>query len=170
MNKGSSSSYSDIQVKDIYTRGIRFNSEMSGTHMYMGMNGELRVMSLDFESTYRNVRAHIYYGTIFRLSTHTNSIHLHLNPAANGEVRATSRGDTDVYRPIRAASYPEGSSEKIKENIQKYKKSALDILKNSVIYEYNRIGLDCKRELGFIIERETPKEVLLNLEKLALET
>ena len=70
---------------------------------------------------------------------------------------------------IEAISYTYHSLENIKKNIKKYNKKALNIVKNSDIYEYNYKSENDKhkKHVGFIIgeKYKTPKEILSEDEK-----
>lgn len=59
MNEGSSNTYSDLQLADIMARSIRRNTDMAGTHFYLGADqGELRVTTNALsDGGYRPVRA-----------------------------------------------------------------------------------------------------------------
>ncbi|MFD1453218.1 phage tail spike protein [Oceanobacillus sojae] len=156
--------YRDLQMAHAMVRSIRLNTEISGTHFYLGVStGELRVTSnLLADGAYRPIRVgEVILDGGGRLVFENDFTYIQ----GNNEIRA-SRVRSSTLVPVRAASFPTGSSEKVKENIVKFEKNALDIVRNSVIYEYNRIGLDCRRELGFIIERETPNEVLYDDESV----
>lgn len=160
---GTTNRYLDVRAYGLKINAIDFNTDAStGSNLYVRTvaGGELRFTTNGGTSVYVDVRSRYAYTNVVEINAlHGNTPNLFLRPGGTGEVRVTAAGRTDAYRPIRAASFPEGSSEKIKENILKFEGNALDILRKSVIYEYNRIGLNCKRELGFIIERETPDKV-----------
>lgn len=73
-------------------------------------------------------------------------------------------GYVAVYGPMYANSFNNNSKEELKKNIQKYNKSALKIIAESNIYEFNyKTEKDGeKRHIGFIIgeQYETPKDVI----------
>lgn len=164
-NPGTTSSFTGLQVADIQARSIRRNSEMSGTHFYIGTDaGELRVTNNSLaDGNYRDVRARNYYAEsgYFESSTTARLV-------ANGggrvfmhssvEARITTPGSNTDYVPIRAADFIPSSSEQWKTEVEKYSGSALDLLSQSVIYQYYKDGSDLL-EYGFITERETPEEI-----------
>ncbi len=150
----------------------------SGSHLYArpDTGGELRVTRIGTTNVYQDIRAnHAYMSgvtasdnvtanslTVLGGGLSTNSVDTrtgnNLYIRANTEVRATAPGTTDVYIPVKADSFPTGSSEIVKSNISRFEGSALELLNNSVIYDYTRKSSGI-RELGFIIEREMPSIV-----------
>ncbi len=85
---------------------------------------------------------------------YTVNNHAYIRPRPGYELRVADVNGT--WRPVKADSFPAMSSELYKTNIAPYKESALELLRESVVYDYERIATG-KRELGFIIERETPE-------------
>lgn len=61
---------------------------------------------------------------------------LYLRPPSNSEVKITAAGTTENLRPCRAATFPAGSLATFKENIQPWEESALDLINQATIYEY----------------------------------
>ncbi|MCU9614072.1 hypothetical protein OEV98_10925 [Caldibacillus lycopersici] len=70
----------------------------------------------------RSMHITTYYGGYIFLRTGT-------------EVRAVNV-DANAYVPLRAASFPTGSLEEYKQDIKRWDQSALDLIRNSTIYEY----------------------------------
>ncbi len=155
MGTGDSGAYKDLQMAHVQAQSIRKNTAMGGNNFYLGADqGELRVTTNALaDGGYRPTRALSFYGNL--LETNTGSS-LYLR--ADNLVNVTRSGSTTNYIPIRADSFPTGSSEKIKENIYKFEGNALELLNTSVIYGYNRKSTG-NHELGFIIEREMPEVV-----------
>lgn len=165
MGTGDSGAYKDLQMAHIQAQSIRKNTAMGGSHFYIGTDlGELRVTGNSLaDSGYRDVRARNYYADsgYFESSTTARLV-------ANGggrvflhssvEARVTLPGSNTDYINIRASDFIPSSSEKWKTDIKKYENNALNILKQSVIYQYYKHGSDVL-EYGFITERETPSEV-----------
>lgn len=80
---------------------------------------------------------------------------------ADGEVRITDsrlyNGGSINYRPVRASSFPTGSSVRYKDNIKEFNESAIDIVKDTKVFEY-RLKSDLqesiydKKKVGFLNE------------------
>lgn len=96
-------------------------------------------------------------------SIRTNTDNLYIG-SSNGESRFTNNllwqaGGNTTYRPIRTSKVYETSSEKYKTDIAVFNKNALDIINQSVIYDYYKEGSN-QREIGLIIEREMPSCII----------
>ena len=102
---------------------------------------------------------HSTSGNLVLRNNQSNSI-IYLQ--ANYEVRATGPFASG-YIPMKADSFPAMSSERYKSDIKNFEGSGLELLRQSVFYDYIRKATG-KRELGLVIERETP-EIFLHDEE-----
>ncbi len=134
-----------------------------GTYAY-AIAPMLRVVTSDSKSTYGDLSVNEALAHSIRKNPNTSGDNFYIG-TSNGEVRVTnnllwqgSHGDT-TYRPIRTSKVYETSSEKYKTDIQKFDKSALDLINQSVIYDYYKDGSN-QREIGLIIEREMPSCII----------
>lgn len=75
------------------------------------------------------------------------------NPS-NAQIQARNQNDS-AYIQLTTSQVNETSSEIFKSNIVKYEASALDIINQTVLYEFDKEGIE-GRQIGVIIERETP--------------
>ncbi|MCY7947016.1 hypothetical protein P8891_05955 [Bacillus atrophaeus] len=91
------------------------------------------------------------------LKTGTTNLYV----GADGEVRVTDsklyNGGKINYRPIRAGSFPTGSSVKYKSNIKEFKESAIDIVKDTKVFSYHlkndlQNSIYDKQKVGFLNE------------------
>ncbi len=99
---GAADSYS---YRPIRALGYRFKP---GTNGYIGTDLELRVTSLGFTQEngsviYRPVRAEGYIGDYFDSNSQTAGVNIFVRPAADAELRVTTRGSTTNYRPVRGS-------------------------------------------------------------------
>ncbi|KXZ40003.1 virus protein of unknown function [Alkalithermobacter thermoalcaliphilus JW-YL-7 = DSM 7308] len=100
---------------------------------------------------------------------------LYIGVADTGEVRVTNRngwnaGGTITYRPIRASSFPTGSSIKWKTNVEELDIDTEKIVKDAKLFKYNlkdefENGID-RKKYGFVIENGCPKEILFDDEAI----
>ncbi|URJ76439.1 hypothetical protein MF621_004146 (plasmid) [Bacillus velezensis] len=108
-------------------------------------------------------KANIVFGAkleaeiIGSIRTPTTNLYL----GADGEVRVTDskmyNGGNINYRPIRASSFPTGSSVRYKDNIKEFNDSALEIIKDTKVFEYYlkndlQKSIYDKRKVGFLNE------------------
>lgn len=101
----------------------------------------------------------------------SSSLEVRGNIRFKGNIRATNSGSISVNKGyfsgnVSVGSFTNRSSEKYKTNIQVCDRECLDIIYSSKIYSYNLIE-DIKNNVsrtkyGFIIERETPNEIISN--------
>ena len=158
---GSPSNYS---YRPLRAQGYRFGPGANG---YVGMDGELRVTSLNFNNEgspiYRNVRANLIYGNSLDINSGT---HLYIRPSASGKVRVTNEGTTGSYTEIEASKFTVQSSYRdLKTNIlpvdEEPNFDALQLLKDNRIYAYNykkdiEQGIYDRRQVGMMIEDSSP--------------
>lgn len=99
----------------------------------------------------------------------SSSLEVRGNIKFKGTIRASVGGGISVGKgyfsgSVSVASLTNRSSEKLKTNIVRMEENALDIVNSSNIYKYN-LKEDLKQNIvktkyGFIIERETPNEII----------
>nr|WP_245329606.1 phage tail spike protein [Enterococcus alcedinis] len=99
--------------------------------------------------------------SVLRSSGDTQPVYLQGN-----EIRATKVSSAGSYVAVRASAFPTGSLEVFKTNIRKRQSSALSIIRNSDIYEYNlKSELESgeqKTRIGLVIGSgyNTPSEII----------
>lgn len=171
---GTTNTYLDLRNRQTYTDAIISNSAYgTGGHLYIHPDDEVRITSQSSLTNYKNLRANditsygiIYGGTLQNdgsLTVRAGYNDLFLQAPA--EVRATQPALPGQYIPVRADSFPTGSSEKIKKNITPYQGNALDLINNTTIYEYIRKSSGVK-EVGFVIEKGLPEIVKFDAESV----
>ncbi|PKR79181.1 hypothetical protein CEY16_05390 [Halalkalibacillus sediminis] len=96
----------------------------------------------------------------------TGASNIYVRPSSSGELRVTALGTTGSYRPARASSFPTGSLEEYKQDIEPWEGSALDIIMNSTLQKYRLIS-DVENDIdkirfGYVIGDgyATPEEVI----------
>lgn len=105
-------------------------------------------------------------GTMYLGAFETSEVHI--GNASNASIPFTfwyAEGESLVCTDsVTAPNIGGNSSEKIKDNIVKYDNSALNVIKSAVVYEYD-LKENLKKNIynknyGFVIERETPDEII----------
>ncbi|MCR1834965.1 hypothetical protein NSA56_11220 [Oceanobacillus caeni] len=133
-----------------YTSGLRFSKRKAEPVVWV-VNGDL--------ARYSETKIGAGYFMGYMAMSHTGENFYIGSSSETRSVNSTAYQNGKInYIPHRADSFPTGSSERFKTDIVKYEESALEQLRNSVIYEYTRRASQV-RELGFIIEREIPEVV-----------
>ena len=93
----------------------------------------------------------------------TTGSHNYLQTGASWEWQVTANGTTSTYRPIRASSFPTGSSINYKTNLEKVdsRVDALELIKETDIWHYHlksnlEGGIYDKPKVGVISEMVNP--------------
>ncbi|MDN6664508.1 MAG: tail fiber domain-containing protein, partial [Tetragenococcus koreensis] len=131
---GGESTYQDLRAKNLYANILQSNSATGDNHVYIRPinSGELRIMNPN-NTSYRNVRANnIYLANIVKPDEGD------LYVGTSGKVRIMGRGlwEDSNYRPIVSSAFENPSLETFKTNIRRYEDSALSIIDNAEIYNY----------------------------------
>lgn len=158
---------------------LRSGGKKSSDHVFLQASTEVRATRVRTFDEYIPIKASSFYAqsssfqgynnTTFStewgyvtLRSYNNAIYLQ----AKTEVKATKPSDPETYVPVRASSFPSGSLERFKTNIQEYKADALELIDNSTIYTY-RLKSEVKDmidkpRIGLVIGDgyKTPKEVI----------
>ena len=128
-------------------------------NLTIGTSGQFETNHRSFGTTYRGPNGYVDIQSDFTYSG--GSIFVAPYESDNYNYTLIQNGS------ISALSVTQRSKESVKKNIQKYKKNALDILRESEIYEYNfKSEKDTdKKHIGFVIGDEggnykTPDEVI----------
>lgn len=144
----------DIGTGDFHAN--RFYGDLAPRGSYAYVRAErLRIVQGNNDNNYSDIQ--FRHAQLDSIRVNGSGSHLYLG-TSSGEARVTNneRWEKPIgYRPIRASSFPTGSSEIYKSDIKLYEENALDILRDAVVYDYVKDGVP-NRELGFIIEREFP--------------
>ncbi len=136
------------------------------TNAYIGVDSELRIVNKNLGDVYRDVRGLGFIGERVGLGTHINGSNFYVQPALNGEVQITDRSGNGTYRPIRASSFPSGSMAEFKQDIKVWEESALDLINDSIIYDYMlKVDVEngnMRRRQGLVIgnDYKTPSGVI----------
>ncbi|MCM2138896.1 hypothetical protein [Vagococcus fluvialis] len=158
---------------------LRSGGKKSSDHVFLQASTEVRATRVRTFDEYIPIKASSFYAqsssfqgynnTTFStewgyvtLRSYNNAVYLQ----AKTEVKATKPSDPETYVPVRASSFPSGSLERFKTNIQEYKADALELIDNSTIYTY-RLKSEVKDmidkpRIGLVIGDgyKTPKEVI----------
>ncbi|WP_330948904.1 phage tail spike protein [Virgibacillus sp. MG-45] len=171
--------------RDIYAAQIRgYSFVTQSANAYIGCDGELRVVNKGLSDIYRDVRLQTLHaqGSVIANGNYTagnngvfmsNGGYVVVRAAAgivylqtDYHVRATKPGQASTFVEIRADKFTAQSTIDSKQDITKWTGSALDIINNSVIYQYRKItdvesGIT-KLRYGYVIGAgyQTPYEVL----------
>lgn len=100
------------------------------------------------------------YGNSTQLRVPTNSLIINANKSGSDiylqcwrEIKVTRPYDPSTHAPIRASNFYQSSSIKFKTNIEYLNRSALDIINQLTVVEYDLIDdFDAGRQVGFIAE------------------
>ncbi|WP_449126339.1 BppU family phage baseplate upper protein [Staphylococcus chromogenes] len=155
-------SFKDLVANGIYADFVQNNTNTASSNLYLRANEEVRVTASGSTSSYKNIRANGFLGTFLDVSANTNASNMYVRPAPGGALCVTQRNTTDSFLAVKASQGIWTSSEKYKENIIEWNDNVLQKIKNTKLYEYDLISEkdipNKKRHHGVIIERETPKE------------
>ncbi|MGW6383805.1 phage tail spike protein [Peribacillus butanolivorans] len=130
-------------------------------NMYVGSDDEVRIVSRGGYNggniTYRNLRSNLVFSNAVDINTGS---HVYIRPVAStGEVKVTSKGTTDDFRPIRARTFTTDTSiREKKKDIEVYEEDTLNVFRNAQVYTYRRLNDDdfTFKQLGMMID-ETPR-------------
>ncbi|ASV67569.1 phage tail protein [Cytobacillus kochii] len=161
--------YRPVRASGFLGTYIDRSTHADGSHIYVrpaGDPGEVRVTVRGTTDTWRPLRASGFYGNHISINGNTNGVHLYLRPSSTGLVRVTAAGTTDSWRGVEAAGFDNRSLEKYKQDIKPWDESAIEIVRNSKVYEYFlkddiEQGI-YKKKYGFVIGEgyNTPNEIL----------
>lgn len=164
--------YMGLQAHELLANSLRVNSG----NLYLGTSdGEARITNnLLYNGGnvgYRPIRAFKYYAESQDSFVGVNGARVIAESGAatlrsdrgqvylqGTEAIVVAPGTTTQYRQILASDFIPSSSEQWKTDIKKYEGSALDLFRQSVIYQYYKHD-SADLEYGFITERETPHEI-----------
>ena len=134
-------------------------------------NDRVRILGKGSSTTYQNLQANRLF--IRSMAVHPDvTVVKDMYLGSNDEVRSVNGGfiygsSEMIYRGFRGSSFNESSSREIKENIKPLTETALDVINNLDVMEYNLKGHDAKpspfrsmarkeRHVGFIAEESNP--------------
>lgn len=158
---------------------LRSGGKKSSDHVFLQASTEVRATRVRTFDEYIPIKASSFYAHSSGFQGYNNttfstewgyvtlrSINNAVYLQAKTEVKATKPSDPETYVPVRASSFPSGSLERFKTNIQEYKADALELIDNSTIYTY-RLKSEVKDmidkpRIGLVIGDgyKTPKEVI----------
>lgn len=113
---------------------------------------EVRITASGGTSSYARLRAGRLYANSLSINGATNAVQLYLQ--TSDEVRVKAGGEDSeaaAYRAIRASAFNTSSLAEYKMNIRPFAKNALDLIKESTVYEYNLISDPLVNEIGLVI-------------------
>lgn len=160
--KGDDNVYRDLVANGVYADFVQTNPNTSSSNLYLRASGEVRMTTPGSTTAYQNVRANGYLGTFLDVAANTNAQNMYVRPAPGGALCVTQRNTTDTFLAVKASQGIWTSSEKYKENINEWNENVLQKIKETKLYEYDLISEkntpNQRRHHGVIIERQTPKE------------
>ncbi|MDT0750755.1 phage tail spike protein [Staphylococcus chromogenes] len=160
--KGDDNVYRDLVANGVYADFVQINPNTSSNNLYLRASGEVRMTALGSTTAYQNVRANGFLGTSLDVAGNTNASNMYVRPAPGGALCVTQRNTTDTFLAVKASQGIWTSSEKYKDNIDEWNENVLQIIKETKLYEYDLISEkntpNQRRHHGVIIERQTPKE------------
>lgn len=115
-------------------------------------DNEVRITASGGTSSYARLRAGRLYANSLSINGATNAVQLYLQ--TSDEVRVKAGGEDSeaaAYRAIRASAFNTSSLAEYKMNIRPFAKNALDLIKESTVYEYNLISDPLVNEIGLVI-------------------
>ncbi|MCE5042821.1 MULTISPECIES: phage tail spike protein [Staphylococcus] len=160
--KGDDNVYRDLVANGVYADFVQINPNTSSSNLYLRASGEVRMTALGSTTSYQNVRANGFLGTFLDVAGNTNASNMYVRPAPGGALCVTQRNTTDKFLAVKASQGIWTSSEKYKENIDEWNENVLQKIKDTKLYEYDLMSEkdtpNQRRHHGVIIERQTPKE------------
>lgn len=160
--KGDDNVYRDLVANGVYADFVQMNPNTSSRNLYLRASGEVRMTALGSTTSYQNVRANGFLGTFLDVAGNTNASNMYVRPAPGGALCVTQRNTTDKFLAVKASQGIWTSSEKYKENIDEWDENVLQKIKDTKLYEYDLMSEkdtpNQRRHHGVIIERQTPKE------------
>ncbi|WP_133174188.1 tail fiber domain-containing protein, partial [Staphylococcus agnetis] len=160
--KGDDNIYRDLVANGLYADFVQNNPNSSSSNLYLRADEEVRITASGTTSSYKNVRANGFLGTFLDVSATSKASNMYVRPAPGGALCVTQRNTTDKFLAVKASQGIWTSSEKYKENIVEWNDNVLQKIKDTKLYEYDLISekdtSNQRRHHGVIIERQTPKE------------
>src|SRR5690606_38908981 len=95
--------------------------------------GELRATVTGTTNQWADIRGRFVYAN--SLDTNTGT-HVYIRPMSSGNLRVTTTGTTSDWRPVEAGGFENRSQASIKQDIELWTESALDIINQAKIYQY----------------------------------
>lgn len=94
-----------------------------------------------------------------------SSYELHIQSEASsiylrGQAIHCRNNGHSAYVACHASAFTVGSEAKWKDNIQPFEKSAMDMINQTVVYEYNRTDNPNQKEIGLVIDNGVPEELV----------
>lgn len=116
--------------------------------------------------SFKPISADGFFGNFMQVNSLTTGVNLYIRPTNAGEVRITSAGTTDNYRPIKAQAFNNGSYIGYKKDIEHWDYDALSVIKNDLDIMQYRMKNDETQRLrrGVIVggDSNTPVEFINN--------
>jgi len=94
---------------------------------------EIRATKYKTSADYVNFRANWVYAESLDINTGVN---LYIRPTSSGNLRVTATGTTNNWRPVEAGGFENRSQASIKQDIELWTGSALNIINRAQIYQY----------------------------------
>lgn len=147
-------------------------SDPAYVNLYIRPEGELRVTAPNSTSTLRNIRAANFYSdgntvlmadggyVVIRTTKADSAVYLQ----SDYETRSVAVNTTSTYKPVRASSFPTGSSINYKQNLEKIEETEVDPLRlilDTQVWKYHLnsnvdSGVYDKPKVGLISEMVNP--------------
>ncbi|WP_270344743.1 phage tail protein [Enterococcus thailandicus] len=154
---GGTDSYARLRAGSLMGNWLSINTATDATHLYLQAKDEVRIVNigegnLTNNATYMKLRASKLFANALSVNDFTSGENLYLQ--AKDEVRVknvSADASSAAYKAIRASAFNTSSLAEYKTNIERFEKSALDIIGQSTIYSYNLKGDIETDEIGLVI-------------------
>ena len=166
--------YLPFRALGIYSNFVNVNAAAGGHHLYLRAlsNAEVRVTLSGTTDVYQNIRtAGVFTNHITNNTQSTNTNNFYIYTGAGGQVHVMQTGTTDVWLPIKADTFNQASSVKLKTNIEDLGDVGLSIINSLHVKKYDmktdvKKGITDKKKVGFLAEYS---ESIANKEKDAID-
>lgn len=133
--------FRDLRARGIFANTYDFNTDTSGTNMYIRPTAgtEVRFTTLGSTTNYNTgIRTGIVYAEAIEVNALSGSAqNLYLRTVNNGWVNVTNNGTTDEWRGIQAREFKNMSSRALKTNIELFKDSGLAAVNDLTVVSYD---------------------------------
>ncbi|MFS0967970.1 phage tail spike protein [Enterococcus thailandicus] len=154
---GGTDSYARLRAGSLMGNWLSINTATNATHLYLQAKDEVRIVNigegnLTNNATYMKLRASKLFANALSVNDFTSGENLYLQ--AKDEVRiknVSADASSAAYKAVRASAFNTSSLAEYKTNIERFEKSALDIIGQSTIYSYNLKGDIETDEIGLVI-------------------
>ena len=152
--------YLPFRSLGVYSNFVNTNSAAGGYHLYLRAlsGGEVRVTRNETTDTYQDLRAAgLYSNHITNNTSSTDTNNFYIYTGSGGQVHVMQTGKTNVWLPIKADTFNQASSIKLKTNIENLEDIGLSVINDLKVKKYDMIsdvekGTNDEKKVGFIAE------------------